>query len=65
MAFNPQANYTDWATTTGLGISVPTFVDKVVLHGQRNRTPAAINFSFPDRSRYFSFQVAPHLRSRG
>jgi hypothetical protein len=31
VAFSPQANYTDWATTTGRRISVPTFGDRGVL----------------------------------
>jgi hypothetical protein len=29
------------------------------------RIPAAVNLSFQDRSRYFFFQVAPQLSSRG
>jgi hypothetical protein len=56
MAFSPQANYTDWVTATGWQILVPTFVDRGVLHGQRGGTPMAVNLSFLDRSRYFSFK---------
>jgi hypothetical protein len=33
--------------------------------GQRGGTPRAVNLSFLDRSRYFSFQGALHLSSRG
>jgi hypothetical protein len=35
---------------------VPTFVDREVSRGQRGGTPAAVNLSFLDRSRYFSFK---------
>jgi hypothetical protein len=28
LGFSPQANYTDWATTSGQRIFVPTFVDR-------------------------------------
>jgi hypothetical protein len=31
VALSPQANYTDWATTTGRRILVPTFVDRGVV----------------------------------
>jgi hypothetical protein len=33
--------------------------------GQRSGAPTVVNLSFLDRSRYFLFQVAPHLSSRG
>jgi hypothetical protein len=33
--------------------------------GQRGGSPTVVNLSFLDRSRYFFFQVAPHLFSRG
>jgi hypothetical protein len=65
MAFRPQANYTDWATTTGQRILVPAFVDRGVSRGQRGGTPAAINLSFLDQNHYSFFQVAPHLCSGG
>jgi hypothetical protein len=55
-AFGPQANYTDWATATCRWNLVPTFVDRVVSRGQRGGTPTAVNLSFLDRSRYFSFK---------
>jgi hypothetical protein len=35
VAFSPQANYTDWTTTIGRRILVPTFANRVVLRGQR------------------------------
>jgi hypothetical protein len=35
---------------------VPTFVDRGVSRGQRGGTPTAVNLSFLDRSRYFSFK---------
>jgi hypothetical protein len=56
MAFSLQANYTDWETATGRRILVPTFVDRGVSHGQRGETPMAVNLSFLDWSRYFSFK---------
>jgi hypothetical protein len=63
VAFSPQGNYTDWATATGRRIFVPKFVDRAVSRGQRGETPTAVNLSFLDWSRYFPFQVAPHLSS--
>jgi hypothetical protein len=63
MAFTPQANYTDWATATCWRNLVPTFVDRGVSRGQRNGSPMAVNLSFLDRSRYFSFKhlfIYPH-----
>jgi hypothetical protein len=64
MDFSPQVNYTDWVTAAGRRILVPTFVDRGVSRGQQDRTPMVVNLSFLDRSRYFLFQVAPHLCSR-
>jgi hypothetical protein len=64
VASSPQANYTDWATATCWRNLVSTFVDRVVSRGQRGATPTAVNLSFLDRSRYFFFQVAPHLSWR-
>jgi hypothetical protein len=61
--FSPQANYTDWATTTGQRILVSIFVDRGVSRGQRGGSSTAVNLSFLDRSRYFFFQLAPQLSS--
>jgi hypothetical protein len=48
MAFNPQANYTDWATATGRWILMPTFVDRRVSRGQSCGPPQVVNlFSRP------------------
>jgi hypothetical protein len=65
MAFSPHSNYTDRATATGRRILVPSFVDRRVSRGQRGGSPTAVNLGFLDRSRYFYFQVAPHLSSEG
>jgi hypothetical protein len=65
MALSPQANYTDWATATCRRNLVPTFVGRGVWRGQRGGSPTVVNLSFLDRSRYFFFQVAPHLYSQG
>jgi hypothetical protein len=65
VALSPQANYTDWATTTGRRILVPTFADRWLSRGQRGESLTAVNLSFLDWSRYFFLQVAPHLSSRG
>jgi hypothetical protein len=64
-ALSPQENYTDWATATGRRIIVPPFIDRRVSRSQRGGIPMAVNLSFLDQSRYFSFQVAPHLSSQG
>jgi hypothetical protein len=56
VAFSPQANYTDWATATYWQNLVPTFVDRGASRGPRGRSPAVVNLSFLDRSRYFSFK---------
>jgi hypothetical protein len=37
-------------------ILVPTLVDRGVSRGQRDRSPTAVNLSFLDRGRYFSFK---------
>jgi hypothetical protein len=42
-----------------------TFADRVVSPDQCGGSPTVVNIGFLDRSRYFSFQVAPHLSSRG
>jgi hypothetical protein len=65
VSLSPQENYTDWATANCQWNLVPTFAHRKVSHGQRGGSPTVVNFSFLDRSRYFSFQVAPHLSSRG
>jgi hypothetical protein len=56
MAFSLQANYTDWATTTGQPILAPTSADRGVWCGQCSGSPTVVNLSFLDWSRYFSFQ---------
>jgi hypothetical protein len=61
LAFSPQANCTDLVTATIWRILVPVFVDRRVSHGQCSRTPIAVKLSFPDRSSYFFFQIAPYL----
>jgi hypothetical protein len=65
MALSLQANYIDWATATYRQNLVTTFVDRGVSRGQRGGSPMVVNLSFLDRSRYFFFQVAPHLSSQG
>jgi hypothetical protein len=65
VALRPQANYTDYATAIFRRNLVPTFVDSGVSHGQRVGSPTVVNFSFIEGSRYFFFQVAPHLLSQG
>jgi hypothetical protein len=65
VALSRQANYTDWSTATCRRNVVPTFVDRGVSRGQRGGSPTVDNLSFLDRSRYFFFQVAPHLSSQG
>jgi hypothetical protein len=65
VALSPQANYTHWATATCRRNLVPNFVDKGASRGQRGGSPTVVNLSFLDRSRYFFFQVAPHLSSQG
>jgi hypothetical protein len=56
VALSPRANYTDRAAATCRPIIVTTFVDRGVSRGQRGGTPTVVNFSFLDRSRYFSFK---------
>jgi hypothetical protein len=64
VAFIPRTNYTDWATVTCRRNLVLTFADRGVSRGQRGGTRTAVNLSFLDRSRYFLFQVAPHLSAQ-
>jgi hypothetical protein len=56
MAFSPQANYTDWATTTCRQNLMPTFVDRGVLRRQRSGSLTVVNLGFLDRRSYFSFK---------
>jgi hypothetical protein len=65
VALSPQANSTDRATAISRRNLVPTFADRGLSRGQRSGFPTVVNLSFLDRDRYFSFQVAPHLSSRG
>jgi hypothetical protein len=65
VAFNPQANYTNWVTATCWRILVPTSADIGVSCGQRGSSLTVLNLSFPDRNSDLFFQVAPHLSSRG
>jgi hypothetical protein len=63
VTFSPQVNYTDWATATCWRNLVPTFADRGMSRGQRGGSPTAVNLSFLDRSRYFSFKyplIYPH-----
>jgi hypothetical protein len=64
-AFSPQANYTDRSTAICWRNLVPTFADRGVSRGQSGGSLTVFNLSFLDRSRYFFFQVAPHLSSQG
>jgi hypothetical protein len=65
VALSPQANFTDWSIATGRRNLVPTFADRGVSRGQCGGSPTVVNLSFLDRSRYFFFQVVPHLPARG
>jgi hypothetical protein len=56
VALSPQANYTDWATATCWRNLVPTFADRRMSRGQGGGSPAVVNLSVLDRSRYFSFK---------
>jgi hypothetical protein len=56
VALSPQANYTDRTTATCRRNLVPTFVDREESRGQRGGSPTAVNLSFLDRIRYFSFK---------
>jgi hypothetical protein len=56
VTLSPQANFTGWATATCRRNSVPTFADRGVSRGQRGWSPTAVNLSFVDRSRYYSFK---------
>jgi hypothetical protein len=56
VALSPQANYTDWATTTFRRNLVSTVADRGVSRGQRGWSLTAVNLSFLNRSRFFSFK---------
>jgi hypothetical protein len=56
VAFSPQANYTNWATATCRQNLVPTIADRGVLCGHSGGSLTAVNLSFLDWSRYFSFK---------
>jgi hypothetical protein len=58
---SPRANYTDRRLSAKL---VPTFADKEC-HVVSVTDPCGRILGFLDRSRYFFFQVAPQLYSRG
>jgi hypothetical protein len=61
--FGPLANYADRATPL-LGEVVPTFADRGCCVVSATNPPDRI-LGFLDRSRYYFFQVAPQLYSRG
>jgi hypothetical protein len=65
MAFSPKTKYTDWATANCRRNLVPAFVDRGVSRAHHGGSLTAVNLSILDRSRYFFFQVAPHLSSQG
>jgi hypothetical protein len=56
VALSQRANYADGPTATCRRNLVPNFVDRGVSRGQRGGSPTAVNLSFLDRSRYFSFK---------
>jgi hypothetical protein len=66
VAFRPQANYTDWATSTCQRNLVPTFVDREVSRGQRGGSPTIVNLSLLDTSsiNYNCFQISSRLLFR-
>jgi hypothetical protein len=53
----------DWTTATDQRILVPTFADRGVSHGQRDGNQTDIFLGFLEGSRYFIFQVPPHVCS--
>jgi hypothetical protein len=62
--FGPRANYADRATAASWRSSADFLrIEGVAWSAQR--IPTVVNFDFLDRSRYFFFQVAPQLSSRG
>jgi hypothetical protein len=56
VALSPQANYTDRVTAICRRTLLPTFVEGGLSRDQRGGFPTAVNLSFLDRSRYFSFK---------
>jgi hypothetical protein len=65
MPLSQHANYTNSATATCQRNLVQPIVDRRVSRGQCGGSPTVVNLSFIDRSRYFFFQVAPHISSKG
>jgi hypothetical protein len=63
VAFSSRVNYTDLPTAAA-GEVMPTFAYVGVTWSAR-RFPTVVNLGFLDRIRYFFFQVAPQLSSRG
>jgi hypothetical protein len=61
---SPRANYTDRATAACLRSDWPTFADRGC-HVVSVTDPYGRIFGFLDRGRYFFYQVAPQLYSRG
>jgi hypothetical protein len=53
VVFSPQANYTDWSTSTCWLNLMPAFVDRRKSRGQSGRCLTVVNISFVDPSRYF------------
>jgi hypothetical protein len=59
LALSPQANYTDWATTTCRRNLVPTFADRGVSRGQRGGSPTVV------KSQFLKFNYSDVGQSRG
>jgi hypothetical protein len=64
VAFNPQANYADWATATCRPNLVPTFADRGVSRGQRSESLTVVNLSFLDRAATFLSGSSPFILPR-
>jgi hypothetical protein len=60
--FGPRAKYTDRATAACWRSSA-NFLRIEGVAWSAQRIPTVVNVGFLDRSRYFSFQVAPQLSS--
>jgi hypothetical protein len=65
VALSSQANYTDWATATCRRNLVPNFAEDGVSRGHRGGSPTVVNLNCCRLETLLSFQVAPHLYSRG
>jgi hypothetical protein len=61
---SPRANYTDWATAPCRRRDCQLFADRGC-HVVGVADPYGRILDFLDRSRYFFYQVAPQLNSRG